>query len=146
MRLSPPRKPRLAAQTDVRQCSLFRLAEAESATVVGGTFSGLEPELGHPCLDATPSQASVSQKFRAPRRRKNSEGRKPSTKVDVPPHSKLLVSREEAAAMLSISVRALDYLVANDRLSSRRIGSRVLIPIEDVRRFAGTDHPERMAG
>jgi len=61
-------------------------------------------------------------------------------------HSKLLVSREEAAAMLSISVRALDYLVANDRLSSRRIGSRVLIPIEDVRRFAGTDHPERMAG
>ena len=61
-------------------------------------------------------------------------------------HSKLLVGREEAAAMLSISVRGVDYLIAAKRLPTRRIGTRVLIPIDDVRRFAGSDHPERMAG
>jgi len=30
--------------------------------------------------------------------------------------------------------------------STRRIGARVLIPIEDVRKFARADHPDRMAG
>ena len=48
--------------------------------------------------------------------------------------------------MLSISVRGVDYLIAAKRLSTRRIGTRVLIPIEDVRKFARSDHPERLAG
>lgn len=58
---------------------------------------------------------------------------------------KVLVSRKVAAHMLSISIRAVDYLIATRRLSTRRIGSRVVIPIEEIRRFARSDHPERMA-
>ena len=48
--------------------------------------------------------------------------------------------------MLLISVRGVDYLIATKRLSTRRIGTTVLIPIEDVRKFARADHPDRMAG
>jgi hypothetical protein len=41
---------------------------------------------------------------------------------------RLLVGRQEAAKMLSISCRALDYLIANKQLPTRRIECRVLIP------------------
>lgn len=58
---------------------------------------------------------------------------------------KLLVSRREAAARLSISERAIDYLIASRALSTKRIGARVLIPVADLRRFANGDHPERLA-
>jgi hypothetical protein len=47
--------------------------------------------------------------------------------------------------MLSISIRSVDYLIATKLLSTRRIGARVVIPIEDVRRFARADHPDRLA-
>jgi excisionase family DNA binding protein len=57
---------------------------------------------------------------------------------------KLLVSREEAAQLLSISQRGLDYLVASKRLPTRRIGGRVLIPVADLRKYACCDHPERI--
>lgn len=59
---------------------------------------------------------------------------------------KLLVGREEAAEMLSISCRALDYLVANKQLLARRIGTRVLIPVTELRRFSRNDHPDRLVG
>ena len=59
---------------------------------------------------------------------------------------KLLLSRCEAAQVLSISQRALDYLVATQRLPTRRIGKRVLIPVADLRRYARADHPEQLAG
>ena len=72
--------------------------------------------------------------------------REPPQKAAVPVDNKLLISREQAAAMLSISVRGVDYFVATKQLSTRRIGTRVLIPIEDVRKFARADPPERMAG
>jgi excisionase family DNA binding protein len=64
----------------------------------------------------------------------------------VNPKDKLLVSQKEAAQLLSISRRSVEYLVATKKLSTRRIGARALIPIEDVRKFARSDHPERMAG
>lgn len=38
------------------------------------------------------------------------------------PSSKILVSREEAAQLLSISVRGIDYLLVTRRLSFRKIG------------------------
>lgn len=72
--------------------------------------------------------------------------RKPPQRVTVAPEDKLLVSREEASQMLSISQRALDYLVATKRLPARRIGGRVLIPVSDLRQYARFDHPERIAG
>jgi hypothetical protein len=40
----------------------------------------------------------------------------------------------------------VDYYIATKRLSTRRIANRVLIPIEEIRKFARSDHPERMAG
>jgi hypothetical protein len=59
---------------------------------------------------------------------------------------KFLLSREESAHVLSISLRALDYLIANKILPTRRIGTRVLIPLAAVRQFARGDHPQRIAG
>jgi excisionase family DNA binding protein len=70
--------------------------------------------------------------------------RKPPQRATVAPEDKLLVSREEAAQLLSISQRGLDYLVASKRLPTRRIGGRVLIPVADLRRYARCDHPERI--
>jgi excisionase family DNA binding protein len=68
--------------------------------------------------------------------------RRPQGYVD----SKLLVSRHEAAQRLSISERALDYLVANKQISTRRIGSRVLIAVSELHRFIRQDHPESLVG
>jgi hypothetical protein len=48
--------------------------------------------------------------------------------------------------LLSISCRALDYLVANKQLLIRRIGTRVLIPLSELQRFSRSDHPERLVG
>jgi excisionase family DNA binding protein len=76
----------------------------------------------------------------------NGDLRKPPGTVEMSPKDKLLVSRGEVAHLLSISERSVDYLVATKRLSARRIGTRVLIPMEEVRRFSRSDHPEGMAG
>jgi excisionase family DNA binding protein len=74
----------------------------------------------------------------------NGVRKKQPERVVVAPDAKLLVSREEAAQLLSISQRGLDYLIANRRLPTRRIGGRVLIPVADLRRYARGDHPERI--
>ena len=75
---------------------------------------------------------------------KSASGEKPAPSVLT--DEKLLVGREKAASMLSISCRSLDYLVANKQIPVRRIGTRVLIPIADLKRFSRGDHPERLAG
>jgi len=76
----------------------------------------------------------------------NVNERKRPGRVTIAPEEKLLVGRTEAAGMLSISCRALDYLVANKQLLIRRIGTRVLIPVSELRRFSRSDHPERLVG
>jgi len=70
--------------------------------------------------------------------------RKQPQRVTVAPEDKILVSREEAAQLLSISQRGLDYIVASKRLPTRRIGGRVLIPVAELRKYARCDHPERI--
>ena len=77
--------------------------------------------------------------------RMNEEAKKPPVRAMVATQDKLLVCREEAAEILSISVRSVDYLLANRQLTSRRIGTRNLIPVADLKRFARMDHPERLA-
>ena len=72
--------------------------------------------------------------------------RKPPQRVTEVPEDKILVSREEAEQLLSISQHALDYLVASRRLPTRRIGGRVLIPMAELRRYARFDQPERTVG
>jgi excisionase family DNA binding protein len=74
----------------------------------------------------------------------NGVRKKQPERVIVAPDAKLLVSRDEAAQLLSISQRGLDYLIANRRLPTRRIGGRVLIPVADLRKYARGDHPERI--
>ena len=57
-------------------------------------------------------------KARAFRGRVQACSKKPPQRVTVAPENKILVSREEASQMLSISQRALDYLVATKRLAA----------------------------
>jgi excisionase family DNA binding protein len=53
-----------------------------------------------------------------------------------------LYSRKEAARLLSISVRSLDYLIAAKEIDTRRIGKKVLIPHGALVRFAQANHYE----
>jgi excisionase family DNA binding protein len=55
---------------------------------------------------------------------------------------KLLLSKREAAQKLSISVRSIDYLIGNKKLTARRIGRRVLVTYKSVLEFARADHFE----
>ena len=54
----------------------------------------------------------------------------------------VLLSRKQAAALLSISVRALDYLVQRGDIKTKRVGKRVLIHYDEIKRFARADHPQ----
>ena len=42
-------------------------------------------------------------------------------------------------------VDLLDYLIANKQLTTRRIGTRVLIALTDLQRYARADHPKPLA-
>ena len=55
--------------------------------------------------------------------------------------ARLLYPKAEAAVLLGISVRSLEYLVAGRRLLSRRVGKRVLIPATELQRFVRSDQP-----
>lgn len=68
--------------------------------------------------------------------------RKPPARATVSPENKLLVSRIEAAQLLSISERGVDYLISTHRLPTHRIGGRVLISVADLRKYVRGDHPE----
>jgi excisionase family DNA binding protein len=140
---TPRRTPRIDR---IEQYELPLAAEAGLPTHDAGTDTGVGlPEQSaanqvSPVQNPKPGHSTTSHAQNKQEKRK----RKPP--ATAPLAGKLLVSREEAAAMLSISVRGVDYLIAGNRLTTRRIGARVLIPMEDVETFARTDPPERMAG
>ncbi|MBI3934963.1 MAG: helix-turn-helix domain-containing protein [Acidobacteria bacterium] len=48
----------------------------------------------------------------------------------------ILVSRLDAAKALSISVRGLDYLIAQGKIPVRKLGKRTLIPRAALERFS----------
>jgi excisionase family DNA binding protein len=52
---------------------------------------------------------------------------------------RLLYDRKEAARQLSISVRSIDYMVTSRKLTTQRIGSRVLIPHAELLRLSTAD-------
>jgi hypothetical protein len=58
--------------------------------------------------------------------------------------SKLLWSKKEAASMLSISLRSLDYMIAREQCAIRKLGGRILSPHAELLRIARADHPEPM--
>ena len=53
---------------------------------------------------------------------------------------KVLYTKREAAQLLSISLRSLDYLIVSQQLPARRIGRRVLLHRESIEKFARRDH------
>ena len=53
---------------------------------------------------------------------------------------KFLYSQREAAQAVALSKRSITYYIAKGELETRRIGRRVLITRESLRRFAGKDH------
>lgn len=57
----------------------------------------------------------------------------------------ILVSRREAARTLSISIRKLDYLIAEKEIHVKRIGRRCLVPRRSLEEFARRDHPNHIA-
>jgi len=71
--------------------------------------------------------------------------KKPPMRASDGSENRLLVGRREPARMLSISERSLDYLLANQQLHARRIGSRVLIAVTELERYARADHPQPVA-
>jgi excisionase family DNA binding protein len=52
----------------------------------------------------------------------------------------LLVSKRDAAALLSLCLRSIDNLIARKELPCRRVGKRVLIPYSGLVAFARRDH------
>ena len=56
---------------------------------------------------------------------------------------KILVGKKEAAHLLSISLRNLDYIISRGELKPRRIGRRVLLSRRELEIFARRDHKTR---
>jgi excisionase family DNA binding protein len=52
------------------------------------------------------------------------------------PQPKLLYTKREAAQLLSLSVRSIDYLITSCEIASRRVRRRVLIHRDAIERFA----------
>jgi excisionase family DNA binding protein len=57
-------------------------------------------------------------------------------KQNVVAFEKFFYGRHEAASALAVSLRKIDYLISDQKLRTRRIGRRVVIPSEDVKRLA----------
>lgn len=49
---------------------------------------------------------------------------------------KFFYSRKQAAFALGFSVRKLDYLISEQKFRTRRVGGNVVIPTEDIEKFA----------
>jgi len=58
----------------------------------------------------------------------------------------LAFNRREAADALRVSLRTLDYLLAQGKLHGRRIGRRVIIPKAEVEKLLRQDLPEVEVG
>lgn len=48
----------------------------------------------------------------------------------------ILVSRQDAAKALSVSVRSVDYMISRGELPARKLGKRTLIPRASLEKFA----------
>ena len=50
------------------------------------------------------------------------------------------LSRKDSAQRLGVSLRTIDYLIAEGKLPVGRIGRRTLIPVRALEQFAKRDH------
>ena len=128
----------------VGQLSLF--SPVDPLVQIDGDQAPEVPAPFHnPCASA-PAMAPESANQKPRTRRRQSGKRKPPATASLSPDAKLLVSRKMAAEMLTISIRKVDYMIADGRLLTRKIDNRVLIPVEEIHKFARSDHPRRKAG
>jgi hypothetical protein len=84
---------------------------------------------------STPDKSNLQLSEKKPRQRAGQSPAGKSGNVE-----KLLYSRKDAAFALSLSMRSIDYLIAGKHLLTRRIGNRILIPADEIRRFARANH------
>lgn len=154
MRPFSPSRLRRPSLNDDDQLSLPFLVEDEASalTAVVDHIAKVDQAVGskatHP-RRKTASQRVHSGEKSSPLDRKpamKTEKRKPPAAVEVPAETKLLVSRKAAAVIVSLSLRKIDGLLASKQLPFRKIGTRTLIPLAALQRFARMDHPERRAG
>ena len=143
MRPSSLKQERSLQTPDIAQFSLPYPSEEGRSAIETGIQTVIPPRAQRSRQQIVTSESSAIQELTAAGTRQGK--RKPQPKVVVPPHAKLLVGRVEAAVRLSLSVRSVDYLLANKQLKSKRIGGRVLIPLPELERFARMDHPQRIA-
>jgi excisionase family DNA binding protein len=130
--------------SDLAQYQLPYAIEFEPPTVEGRADDGIQPDVARSEPEIAEVQSPVIREPAAVNKRRQRK-KKPPAKYTVPSDAKLLVGREEAAVRLSLSIRSIDYLLADRQLKFRRIGGRVLIPIAELERFARADHPARIA-
>jgi excisionase family DNA binding protein len=50
--------------------------------------------------------------------------------------SEIFMTRDETARALRLSLRTVDSLIGQGEIAVRRVGRRVLIPTDEVKRFA----------
>lgn len=144
LRPSPHPSKRLLQANEVAQSQLPYASELEPSTVENQADGEVSLDAAQPVREIPAMQRSTVRQSAAPSKHRQRK-KEPPAKVTVPPDAKLLVGREEAAVRLSLSVRSIDYLLADRQLKFRRIGVRVLIPIAELERFARMDHPQRIA-
>ena len=64
-----------------------------------------------------------------------------SQQPEIPmPPPRMLHSRNEAAYLLCLSTRSLDYLIGKKELAVRRVGRKILVPHNELLKFARKDH------
>ena len=56
------------------------------------------------------------------------------------PSERVLGTIREAAQLLSIFLRSLDFLIVSQQLPARRIGRRVLVHGDSIEQFVRQDH------
>ena len=154
MRLSPPARRHLQA-IEAGQLSLPFLTESEMLAPAVNVDRAGSAEVEHGVRSkarrsrektfAPPISAIEKANALGQNPPKKTVRRKPPAAADVPADSKLLVSRKAAALIVSLSLRKIDSLLASKQLPFRKIGTRTLIPLAALQRFARMDHPERIA-
>ncbi len=70
----------------------------------------------------------------------NGEPASPSVNTPVPHLQKLLYDRRSAAYVLSISVRSLDYLIAQKRLATIKLGKKIMVGHGALTEFCRASH------
>ena len=66
--------------------------------------------------------------------------------VSQPERSPFLISKREAARLLSVSIRTVENYLAGKELVARHVGGRTLVDFNSVKKFASRDHASPVNG